>query len=166
VHDLVPVERTDDYETIPIRANRLASVLLALAVMALLVAGCEPNPKSATGFRLPDGNAEKGQSAFVNLRCNACHSVEGVELPPPSSKSPITVVLGGEVIRVRTYGDLVTSIINPSHVISEKYKQALEGKLSPMPEFNENMTVAQLIDLVAFLQPHYKKLQTEYIVVQ
>ena len=153
-------------KTIPIHPARRLVPVLALAAMALLMAGCEPSPKSATGFRLPDGNAEKGKAAFLNLRCNTCHTVEGVELPPPSSKSPITVVLGGEVIRVRTYGDLVTSIINPSHVISEKYKQALEGKLSPMPEFNENMTVSQLIDLVAFLQPHYKKLQTEYIIVQ
>lgn len=151
----------------PIHACRkLAPMLIAMTAMVLLAAGCEGGPKSGRGFRLPEGNAEKGKTAFVNLHCNACHTVQGVELPPPSSKSPITVVLGGEVMRVRTYGELVTSIINSSHIISEKYKQPLEGKLSPMPEFNESMTVAQLIDLVAFLQPHYKQIEMDYVVMQ
>lgn len=139
-----------------------ASTLLGLVTIALLVSGCEPGPKSAKGFRLPDGNAEKGKAAFVNFQCNACHTVQDVTLPPPTSKSPITVALGGEFLRVRTYGDLVTSLINPTHIISEQYKTKLEGQLSPMPEFNETMTVAQMIDLVSFLQPHYKKLQIDY----
>lgn len=147
----------------PVR--RLASLLLGLVAMALVVGGCDPGAKSARGFRLPDGNAEKGKAAFVKLQCNTCHGVDGVALPPPVSKSPITVVLGGEVMRVRTYGELVTSVINPAHVISEKYRKELEGKLSPMPEFNESMTVAQLIDLVAFLQPHYKTLQMDYVLI-
>jgi hypothetical protein len=37
-----------------------------------------------------------------------------------------------------------------------------EAKLSPMPVYNEVMTVSQMIDLVTFLQPHYKKLEVEY----
>ena len=146
----------------PLLAGSSATfVLLAFMAMAILLTGCG-GPKSARGFRLPEGNAEKGKAAFVKLQCNSCHIVEGLPLPPPGSKSPITVVLGGEVLRVRTYGDLVTSLINPSHVISEKYKKELEGKLSPMGDFSETMTVAQMIDLVAFLQPHYKQLQNEY----
>lgn len=140
-------------------------MLMALAAMVLVITGCDSGPKGAKGFRLPDGNAEKGKAAFVKLNCHTCHSVQGTELPPPSSKSPITVVLGGNVIRVRTYGELVTSVVNPSHVISEKYKKELEGKLSPMPEFNESMTVAQMIDVVAFLQPHYTKLQPDYVLI-
>jgi len=144
---------------------RLTPVLLALAAMLVMLTSCDPGPKSARGFRLPDGNAEKGKATFVKLQCNTCHVVEGVTLPPPVTKSPITVVLGGEVVRVRTYGELVTSIINPSHVISEKYKKELEGKLSPMPEFNESMTVAQMIDLVTFLQPHFRKLQMDYVLI-
>ena len=114
------------------RSGWLALILLAGAAMLVLLPGCEPSPKSAQGFRLPDGNAEQGKAAFVKLQCQTCHTVPGVELPPPSSKSPITVVLGGEVIRVRTYGDLVTSLINPSHVVSENYRKQLEGKLSPI----------------------------------
>ena len=34
--------------------------------------------------------------------------------------------------------------------------------ISDMPEFNDIMTVSQMIDLVAFLQPRYKKLVLDY----
>lgn len=131
------------------------SLLAAVGLTA-----CNEGVKSGKGFRLPDGDAEKGKAAFVSLQCHTCHPVVGVELPAPPSKAPIQFFLGGEVTRLRTYGDLVTSIINPSHGLSPGFdKKQLEGaKLSPMPEFNSVMTVAQMIDLVAFLNPRYKKL--------
>lgn len=130
--------------------------LLALAALP----ACDAGPKSPQGFRLPDGDAEKGKQAFLDLKCNICHKVEGVELPPPNA---FNLTLGGETIRVKTYGELVTSIINPSHVLSEKYRQQLtDAKESPMPKFNQVMTVEQMIDLVAFLQQHYHVVVPEY----
>jgi hypothetical protein len=53
---------------------------------------------------------------------------------------------------------LVTAVIYPSHRLSDKFDRTLlgEGKLSPMPEFNHIMTVEQMIDIVAFLQPQYR----------
>jgi mono/diheme cytochrome c family protein len=131
--------------------------ILALAsAISVLLAAC--GAKSPRGFRLPEGDIQRGQAAFVALQCHTCHTIEGVTLPPPGSKSAINVVLGGDVSRVKTYGELVTSVINPSHRISEKFDRALmkEGKLSPMPEFNHIMTVEQMIDIVAFLQPQYR----------
>jgi hypothetical protein len=52
----------------------------------------------------------------------------------------------------------VTSIVNPSHEISRRYprEQVAEGDVSKMENFNERMTVAQLIDLTAFLQSRYE----------
>jgi hypothetical protein len=55
----------------------------------------------------------------------------------------------------------VTSIINPNHRISERYREQLiqqpSGPLqTQMPSsFIENMTVRQLIDIVAFLDSRY-----------
>lgn len=134
------------------------SVLAAVGLTA-----CNEGVKSGKAFRLPDGDAEKGKAAFVGLQCHTCHPVVGVELPAPSSKGPISFFIGGEVTRLRTYGDLVTSIINPSHGVAPGFdKKQMEGaKLSPMPEFNNVMTVAQMIDLVAFLHPRYKTLAPE-----
>lgn len=139
--------------------TRLIIMLGVLCALAALP-GCGNNPKSARGFRLPDGDVQKGRQAFLALNCNACHRVEGEELPPPGA---FNLTLGGETTNVKTYGELVTSIINPSHVLSEKYQRQLtEAKESPMPKFNQVMTVEQMIDLVAFLQSHYHLVVPEY----
>jgi sulfur-oxidizing protein SoxX len=134
--------------------------LLAMGVVAAFLTGCDSGPKSGRGFHLPDGDIEKGKAAFLVLKCHTCHRVNGLDLPPPSSTAPTNVVLGGEVSNIRTYGELVTSVINPSHGLAPGFKQEQlkDAKLSPMPEFNDLMTVRQMIDLVAFLQSHYKRL--------
>lgn len=132
--------------------------IIAGWLVAVLVLGCVPGPKSSEGFRLPDGDAKKGEQAFLDLKCNRCHAVEGVELPAPRV---FKLTLGGETARVKTYGELVTSIINPSHVLSEEYKkQLVDAKESPMPDLTQDMSARQVIDLVAFLQPHYKLPET------
>lgn len=117
------------------------------------------NEKSPLGFRLPEGSIWKGKTAFVDLGCIQCHSVVGEALMPEVAEPRKThVVLGGEITRVKTYGQLVTSIINPSHVISakpnEKYTDS-EGN-SLMPDFSKAMTVRQMIDIAEFLQARYK----------
>ena len=131
---------------------------LGAFVLLLLVVGCDRGPKSARGFRLPDGNIQAGETTFVALNCNACHKVAGVKLPPPPKEPEVTVTLGGKVSRVKTYGELVTAIINPSHTLAKGYpkeKIATTGT-SKMTNFNDTMTVAQLTNLVAFLQSHYE----------
>jgi hypothetical protein len=69
-----------------------------------------------------------------------------------------SVVLGGETRRVKTYGELVTSIINPSHILALGYPKELitKGDQSAMTNFNDTLTVRQLADLVAFLQSRYQ----------
>ena len=137
----------------------------ALCVLVLL-ASCTPGPKSSSGFRLPDGDVEAGKAAFVELSCAACHTVEGVLLPvPEEGGANVEVHLGGKVNRVRTYGELVTMIINPSHDLTHRLpaeRVSLEGR-SLMSDFNPVMTVQQLVDLVAFLQSTYvEHLAQEY----
>lgn len=142
-------------------------VLIGAAVVSLVAAaGCGEagGPKSSRGFRLPDGDIGKGKEAFVQLKCHACHKVQGVELPVWEGKPPVFVVLGGEVARVKSYGELVTGIINPSHDFASGYdKVAIRaGDMSRMANYNDKMTLKQLIDVVAFLQSRYEKLQPEY----
>lgn len=110
------------------------------------------------GFSLPAGKAERGREAFVFLQCHACHTISGVELPrEPHAPEPPFVELGGSVTRVKTYGQLITAIINPSHKLAEGYPEELvsENGQSKMPVYNEVMTVQDLIDIVTFLQPRY-----------
>lgn len=139
-------------------------VRLITAFLVAATFGCDTGPKSSRGFRLPDGDIEKGKIAFVELECNSCHTMEGVELPTPEEAAPRLVDLGGEVSRLQTYGELVTSIINPSHDIASSYPKTLisiTGE-SPMTNFNEVMTVQQMIDLVAFLQSGYQLAIPQY----
>jgi len=67
--------------------------------------------------------------------------------------------LGGEIQYAKTYADLVTSIINPNHVVSEKFLEIFpaseRGQVRTIMPFRKNMTVEQLIDVVTFLNSRY-----------
>jgi hypothetical protein len=128
------------------------------AALGLTMMGCAPAPESGRSFRLPDGDPLLGKQVFLDLQCHACHTIPRVELPSLDIAAPVTVALGGPTTRVQTYGQLVTSIINPSHKLIKRYPQdqiSSEGQ-SFMPTMNEFLTVQQLIDLVAFLQDQYQ----------
>jgi len=90
----------------------------------------------------------------------SCHSVIGAELPEPAEEGPVRVLLGSHTGLRMSYGQLVTSIVNPSHRLSGRYHRddevSQEGK-SLMTDYNDVLTVTQLTDLVAFLQAHYTK---------
>ena len=60
-------------------------------------------------------------------------------------------------MRVRSYGELVTAVINPSHEIAASYQElgAAADAESPMADHNSTLSVQELIDLVAFLQSTY-----------
>ncbi len=138
----------------------MQKLLTGIVLLALVpFPGCDGGPKSARGFSLPDGDAEKGRTTYIELHCHACHKIAGVEqLAVDEGQPEMSIELGGEVTRIKTYGELVTSIINPSHRMakgySAEYVRDEEGG-SKMPVYNDAMTVAQLIDLVKFLQSKY-----------
>ena len=134
-------------------ANLLA-ILLATAVFG---SGCDDEKlMSERGFRLPDGDAQAGQETFLYMQCNQCHTIRGEQLPAIAGSEPY-VELGGAVTSVKTYGELVTAIINPSHKLADGYAkdQVSENGVSNMYVYNSFMTVQELTDLVMFLQPHY-----------
>tara|TARA_R110000782_G_scaffold50122_1_gene108836 strand:+ start:1104 stop:1418 length:315 start_codon:yes stop_codon:yes gene_type:complete len=98
------------------------------------------------------------------MQCHQCHTVAGEEFPEiPYAKAPY-VKLGGPVSKVKTYGELVTAIINPSHELAKGYAEELvsEDGESNMYNYNEHMTVQELTDLVAFLQSHYDVVVPQY----
>jgi mono/diheme cytochrome c family protein len=112
---------------------------------------------SEKGFRLPDGDPVEGRKVFLYMQCNQCHTVTGEEFPVVQWAEPPYVELGGKVTRVKTYGQLVTAIVNPSHKLADGYPEELvsEDGESNMYVYNDYMTVQELTDLVRFLQPHY-----------
>ena len=131
---------------------KLSRTLIVLSC-AYVLAACEPE---ARGFKLPAGDIPGGKAAFVDLGCNDCHSVADL-MRVEDSDTGFNLPLGGPVTQVKTYGELVTSIINPSHKIARRYSKtpiSVNGE-SRMRRYNEVMTVQQLVDLVTFLETQY-----------
>lgn len=142
--------------------------LFALAALPLVFAGCQSEEEKlhSHGFHLPEGDPVVGKTLFVESSCNVCHTVEGEVLPERGPNWPPTIHLGGEIFRVKSYGDLVTSVVAPNHVVSPQYTAMLteedkgtEAEDSPMPVFNEELTVKQLIDIVSFLHGRYRLIE-------
>jgi sulfur-oxidizing protein SoxX len=140
------------------------SALTLLLTCVLVLSGCdEDRTMSERGFRLPEGDAMAGRETFLYMHCNQCHTISGEELPTIPGFEPF-VELGGSVTRVKTYGELVTAVINPSHKLADGYAEDLvseDGK-SKMYVYNGFMTVQELTDLVMFLQPHYDVVPPEF----
>jgi len=131
----------------------LGSIMVTL--LLLVLTGCNPQ---ARGFALPPGDAEVGKVTFVELGCNSCHSIKGqIERLTEAGSEDIHVMLGGDVSRVKTYGDLVTSIINPSHRLArgKDVRTLTADGDTLMPTYNGVMTVQQMLDLTTMLQDSY-----------
>jgi sulfur-oxidizing protein SoxX len=140
------------------------SVLTLIGLGLLALAGCEADRMSEKGFSLPEGDAIRGKDTFLYMHCHECHTIAGEDLPRVPMADPPFVELGGTVTRVKTYGELVTAIINPSHKLAKGYpidEVANDGE-SKMPVYNGFMTVQELIDIVMFLQPYYDVYVPQY----
>lgn len=134
------------------RTNPL-SWFLAFATITM-VYSCN---QQSSGFALPPGSEEDGKLVFEKMACDQCHSVGTIPWQGMASED-FDIKLGGDVIQVKTYGELVTSIINPSHRVSKKLQESgilNRSAQSPMPSYNQVMTVQELIDLVTFIQGEY-----------
>ncbi|MEX2481993.1 MAG: c-type cytochrome [Gammaproteobacteria bacterium] len=142
--------------------------LTGLLLMAVLAAcGMDDAPLTADGFVLPPGDVERGQAVFVEMGCNRCHVVTGLDLPAHAEAGELRIELGGKRAKIKDYGELLTSVVHPQHAIAEAYERTLSEQErargeTPMPDFNSRMTVAQLIDLVQFLHSRYEELVPDY----
>lgn len=135
----------------------LSGLLLAAS------ASCDGPTPTVVGVRtliyLPAGDVEQGKIAFVERGCNACHEVEGEDLPDPVATPPVPVVLRTRRRQNLSDGELVTAIIAPSHSLAVAYpRKFIESNgISRMGNSNSHMTVQQLIDIVSFLKRSYRQ---------
>lgn len=139
--------------------------LCMFTLVATVLIGCESGPESPRGFSLPKGDEDRGLLVFQKYQCLACHELEGVAKVDVVDNPDLQLKLGGESAQIKTYAELVTSIINPSHKIAKGYPQLQMEGVSKMAIYNEVMTVQELVDLVTFLQPKYKlvpHIQSDY----
>lgn len=131
-------------------------ILIFIAV--IISVACITGPDSPQGFSLPEGNVQAGEQAFINYECLACHTMQGYDDSQLVGEIDEKIPLGGKVPSITTYAALVTSIINPSHRLTRRLsrdKTSIEGE-SKMSNYNDVLTVTELIDIVSFLQPKYE----------
>ena len=95
----------------------------------------------------PPGEAARGRALFVKLQCFTCHTVPGEHVPAPSRPGPDLTEVGR-----RHPGYLVESIMNPNAMIVDGPDYTDSRGLSIMPDYRDEITVGELIDLVAYLQ--------------
>ena len=136
--------------------------ILMLVITFIMLLACQ---KESRGFVLPQGDIAAGKLFFTSLYCNDCHSIGDIAWTGPGDYKNPEIKLGGEVTTLKTYGELVSSVINPSHKISQKTltdEQLVTpagGSKMEARCYNDVMTVQQLVDIVAFLQSNYKLVQ-------
>lgn len=142
--------------------------ILALGTSLLLtLAACTRESPPVKGFVLPEGDLVKGEKVFVKYHCHACHTIPGVDLPRIEPPPPFVMAIGGEVYRVKNSGELLTAVLNPTHVLSQEYVAKLDkaqqsNVSSPMPYYGDAMSITEMINLVTFLQAQYHKLMPDF----
>ncbi len=103
-------------------------------------------------FTLPTGDPDTGREVFVTVQCYTCHNIAGETFPayPPRSQEMGPDLTGMGAHHPAAY--FAESIINPNAVITTGKGYTGQDGLSRMPEYNHDLTIDQLIDLVAYLK--------------
>ena len=99
-------------------------------------------------FRVPPGDAARGRQVFARLECFRCHQLRGESFPTPSAAGPELT----EASAHHPVGYLVESILNPNAVIVEGPGYIGSDGRSTMPDYRDELSARDLIDLVAYLQ--------------
>jgi mono/diheme cytochrome c family protein len=106
------------------------------------------------GWRLtvPRGDAAAGREVFAKLECYKCHAIKG-EPFPGGAKGPADT--GPELTGMGSHHPadyFLESILNPNAVIVTGPGYTGPDGRSIMPDYRDSLTVADLVDLVAYLR--------------
>jgi mono/diheme cytochrome c family protein len=103
-------------------------------------------------FALPGGDPVKGRQLFVDLECYKCHAIQGESFPAAGGDAknvgPELTGMGSQ--HPAEY--FAESILTPNAVILDGPGYTGPDGKSIMPSYADSLSVAQLVDLVAFLK--------------
>lgn len=103
-------------------------------------------------FAWPAGDPKKGREAYVKLECYQCHEVKGESFPPvtkdPTRRGPDLTGMG----RHHPAEYFAESLLNPNAVIVTGPGHTGDDGLSIMPDYRDSLTLAEAIDLVAYIR--------------
>lgn len=102
-------------------------------------------------FTVPPGDAQRGRELFRELECYKCHEIKTEKFPVPSdSKYTGPKLTGMGAMHPREY--IAESIVFPNAVIVDEPGTTGPDGLSLMPSYADNLSVAQWLDLTAYLK--------------
>jgi hypothetical protein len=103
-------------------------------------------------FTWPEGNPGKGRDVFAKLECYQCHQIKGETFPPvtpdPRRAGPELTGMGSH----HPVEYFAEAIVNPNAVIVTGPGHTGPDGRSIMPDYRDNLTAGELIDLIAFLK--------------
>ena len=123
--------------------------VLVLTLPAVIAwAGCaqiatEHPPTMASALTWPDGDVHRGMQAFKDLKCVTCHKVASIPELAALNEEPIGPALDHPGVKPCRM-DILVQIVAPGTDPSIR--------TSHMGNFDDVMTVAQLTDLIAFVE--------------
>ncbi|HXH13273.1 MAG TPA: iron transporter [Alphaproteobacteria bacterium] len=103
-------------------------------------------------FAFPQGDPKAGRDAFAKLECYQCHAIQGESFPQQSSSD---TGIGPDLTGMGSHHPaeyFAESILNPNAVIVTGPGYTDADGLSIMPDYRASLTVAELVDLVAYLK--------------
>ena len=102
-------------------------------------------------FSVPPGDAGRGRELFRDLECYKCHEIKTEKFPTPSDgKYSGPELTGMGRIHPREY--IAESILFPNAVIVDEPGATGPDGLSLMPSYADSLSLAQWVDLVAYLK--------------
>ena len=102
-------------------------------------------------FSVPPGDASRGRELFRELECYKCHEIKTEKFPAPSDGKYTGPELTG-MGRIHPSEYIAESILFPNAVIVDEPGTTGPDGLSLMPSFADSLSLAQWIDLVAYLK--------------
>lgn len=111
-------------------------------------------------FALPPGDHHAGRQVFADFECFKCHDVLGEDFPAPKAEQgDVGPALSG-MGAVHPAEYFAETIIDPNASVAwriKHHKSEKKGYLGPdgtskMPDYNDTMTIQQLIDVVAYMK--------------
>lgn len=143
--DSTPPRHAGHTEHMPVDGDEASMPAASMSMEALHAAGGVPE---GWRFTPPAGDARRGRAVFERLRCYACHRVAGERFAAPTGPGPDLSGMGHH----HPPGYLLESVLNPNAVVVEGRGYTDARGRSVMPELARDLTVAELLDLVAYLR--------------
>ena len=102
-------------------------------------------------FSVPAGDAGRGRELFRELECYKCHEIKTEQFPRPADGTYTGPELTG-MGRIHPREYIAESVLFPNAVIVDEPGATVHDGLSLMPSYADSLSVAQWLDLVAYLK--------------